>query len=380
MPVKQTISEEVEMLLKHKGKTCISIILPLHNLTIDQKADKLHVDKMIQEVREQLRAKNTEIAEHLVASVTALRQQIKFSRKDEGIGLYISEDLSFYSTFPFTVAENILIDESFRLKELLLKEQYAVPYNLLYIDEHRIRLFSGQLRELTEIRNGEFPMTYEGSYEYQQVSHSSLLPGYMHVKSFESELNRNEKIKHESFIQQANDQLHKYFQNSEVLLLCGVTKYTSAFLNRTSFGNRIIGVLNGTYNRYDENDFSKMVWPSIDALVYERIIDEIGEYNEKIGEGLAEKGIVPVWDAVLSGRGQTLLVERNYQVKGFLTNDSSWQLFLQAPRRKHKVLQDAINDLIEMLLQKNGNVVFTEDGMLNQHQHIALITRYSYFA
>jgi hypothetical protein len=35
-PAKRTISEEIKLLLDQKGNTCISIVLPLHNLTIDQ--------------------------------------------------------------------------------------------------------------------------------------------------------------------------------------------------------------------------------------------------------------------------------------------------------------------------------------------------------
>jgi hypothetical protein len=200
------------------------------------------------------------------------------------------------------------------------------------------------------------------------------------VKSFEREKNQIEKIRQEAFVRQANDQLQKYLQNSELLVLCGTTRCTSAFLNRTTHAGKIIGVLNGNYNRLDETEFAGMIWPLIEACIYERIVDEISEYNEKIGEGLAEEGIVPVWDAIVAGRGETLLVEKNYQVKGYLTNHDSWQLFLQAPKREHSVLEDVVNNLLEMQIERNGKIVFTEDGMLNDHNHIALITSYHYFS
>jgi hypothetical protein len=380
MPAKQTIKEEVKMLLGQKGKTCVSIVVPLHNLTIDQKADKIHLEKAVKEVCERIKANNIESSDMLIEKLDALLQQAEFNRNDQGIGLYVSAETGFYSTFPFTVTENIVIDKSFRLRELLFKQQYSIPYNVLYIDESEIRLYTGKLRELKMVCNGEFPMLYEEKYEYQPASHSTSLAGYAHVKSFEKDKRGIDKIRHEAFIQQADDQLHKYLQNSEVLLLCGVTRYTSAFLNRTAHANKIISVLNGNYNRFDETEFAGMAWPSIEAYIDEQMIDAISEYNEKIGEGLSEEGFIPVWDAVLSGRGNTLLVERNYQVKAYLANNNSWQLFLQAPRRKHKVLEDAVNNLIEMVLDKNGKVVFTEDGMLNDHKHIALITRYHYFS
>lgn len=379
MPVKQTISEEVKLLWEQKDKTCISIILPLHNLTIDQKADKIHLEKAIKEVCEELKRNHFEAAEKLMNSINNLQEQIKFNRNDEGMGLYVSEGVRFYSTFPFTVSESIHIAKSFRLKELLMKQQYAVPYSVLYIDEKEIRLYTGQLKKLNEIRNGEFPIIYEETYEYQPSSRSTSLAGYAHVKSFEQEKNAIEKIRHEAFIQQADDQLHKYLQHSEALVLCGTTRNTSAFLNRTTHAGKIVTVLNGNYSHYHETEFSNMVWPSMQAFIHEQMIDSISDYNEKVGEGLAEKGILNVWEAVSNGRGDTLLVEKNYQVKGFLINHNFWQLYLSPPARKHTVLEDAVNNLLEMLLEKNGRAVFTEDGMLDGRQHIALITRYHYF-
>lgn len=379
MPVKQTISEEIKLLLDQKGKTCVSIILPLHNLSIDQKADKIHLQKAIKEVCEELDNKYPEASEKIFDSIKKLEQQIKFNRNDEGLGLYVSEDVSFYSTFPFFVTENLFIDKSFRIRELLMLEQYAIPYNVLYMDESEIKLFTGKLKQLQEVRNGEFPMIYEEEYEYQPPSRTTSFAGHSHVKDFEKDEASIKKIRHESFIHQADELLHKYIQHSQALVLCGVTRYTSAFLNRTIHADKVVTVLNGNYKRFDEAEFANLVWPSIEAVIYERILDEIGNYKEKLGEGLTNEGIVPVWDAVANGRGETLLVEKNLEVKAYTTNHGSWQLFLQQPTRKHTELKDAVNDLLQILLEKNGRVVFTEDGMLSEYQRIALISRYRYF-
>jgi len=377
MATKNIISDDIKLLLHQKGNTCISIILPLHIMAIDQKADKIRLAKTVKGVCDQLK---NDTSEKLITSLNSLTEQILFNRNDQGIGLYVSEAVAFYSTFPFAVAEIISVDKRFRLKEMLQKEQYAVPYAILNIDEHEIRLFTGILREVNEIRNGEFPMIYEDTYDYQPAACTTPRAGYAHVKSFEKEIFYIEKIRHEAFIREADDRLRNYLQNSEVLLLCGVRRHTSVFLNRTIHANKIIGVLNGNFNRCDEAEFTAMAWPYVEAYIYEKIVDEVSEFTDKIGEGLAEEGIVPVWEAIVSGRGETLLIEKNYQKKGFLTSSDSWELLLQAPKRKYYTLEDAVNNLLEIFLEKNGKVVLTEGGMLNEHQHIALITRYRYFS
>lgn len=381
MPVKtkHSLSEEIKMLLKENGKTCISIIIPLHHLSAGQTADKLHLEKAIKEVTDQLAENNTAENQEIINSLTRLKEEISFNRNHLGLGLYVSADQAFYCTFPFLVAESSTVDTNFRVRELLMREQYSLAYHVLYVDEKEVRLYEGKLKELKEIRNGEFPMIYDESYEYQSPSRSTSYAGEAHVKSFEKEKNEMIKKRHEEFLNQADDLLYKYLKNSEALLPCGNKRYTSAFLNRTVHAGKVIAVLNGNYSRFNEAEIADMVWPSIEAFIHEKMLDEIGELNEKTGEGLVENGLLPVWEAVCNGRGETLLVEKNFQVKAYLANHNSWQLHLQVPQRKYTVLDDAVNNLVLIALEKNGRVLFTDDGMLNRYHRVALITRYQYF-
>lgn len=368
-------NEQLQALLNEREKICISIILPLHNLSIDQKADKLHLSKAIKDVSEMLSLNYPTEAPSLMEKLNHLHDDISFNRNDEGIGLYVSDGLSLYTTFPFTVTENINIQKSFRLKELLLKEQYAIPYNVLYIDEHEIRLYTGRLKQLDEIKNGDFPMFFEEQYEYQPPSRSTSFAGNAHVKSFEKDKSELEYLRHKHFLKQADELLNSHFQNDEMLILCGMRKYISAFVNRTAHAGKIVSVLYGNYNRFTETDFSTMAWPSIKAYADERMMDELNEYNEKIGEGMSEEGIIAVWEAVAAGRGEILLVEKNYETKGFLDTLNDWQIHLHAVPHSHLEV-DAVNELLAKTLEKNGRIVFVEDGMLGRHQHISLITRF----
>lgn len=378
MPIKtkQAVSEELRSLLNEKGSTCVSVVVALHNLSIDQKADKLHLAKAIKEASDILTAQYSDESEELIASLIKLQEKIRFNRNDEGVGLYVSKQVSFYSTFPFPLSEKTVVDKSFRVKELLIKEQYSIPYSVLYIDEKEIRLYAGKLNQLDEIRNGTFPMLYEENYEYQSPSRSTSFSGSAHVKSFEKDKHELEHIRHKSFLDQADELLYTWLQNSEMLVLCGVKRYISEFVNQTIHAEKIASVLYGNYSRFTESDFSAMVWPSVKAYIDEKIIDEMNELNEKTGEGMTEEGIIPVWEAVASGRGKTLLVEEGLETKGFLEERNSWQLHLHAPRQSHTELPDAVNELLQMTLEKNGKIVFVEDGMLNKRQHIALVTRF----
>jgi hypothetical protein len=246
----------------------------------------------------------------------------------------------------------------------------------LHLDEKNARLFGGRLKQLEEIKSKDFPLVYTNDREYQPSSQSTSYAGYAHVKSFEHDKAGLEKSRFESFLLQVDELLDDYVKYAEAIIVCGVKRYTSAFLNRTSHGRKVITVINGNYDSYGITELSAIAWPAIEAFVAEKMIDEVSEFKENKGEGMAEEGILAAWDAVVEGRGLTLLLEKDYHIQGFLEKQYSYGLYLKPPKAPHIVLKDAVNELINRMLEKNGKVIFVENGMLRDHQHIALITRY----
>ena len=92
-------------------------------------------------------------------------------------------------------------------------------------------------------------------------------------------------------------------------------------------------------------------------------------------EGLAVTGLTNCWRSVEEGNGETLLVESDFYKSGFIAEDP-YHLYIKPPKRKHTILKDAVDELIERTLRKRGRVIFLNNGSLKEHQHIALINRY----
>jgi len=104
--------------------------------------------------------------------------------------------------------------------------------------------------------------------------------------------------------------------------------------------------------------------------------NEIADYDQKTVEGTTEEGINRVWDAILSDRGMTVLVEKNFEIGGFVDEEDVSRLYLHPPQKPHAVLPDAVDEIIKIALDKEVKVVFVEDTMLNRHMRIALITKF----
>ena len=372
----QFFNTEFEMLQREKGKHCVSIIAPLPDLSAGHKTVKLYLEKIVRAANDKIILTYPKETASLKRSINILFNEIDFDRTQDGIGLFVSTDFRYQTFFPFSVKEKIVLDESFDLRDLLYKAQHSFPYYLLHLDEKKARLFSGTLKHLEEINGKDFPLVYINEQEYQSSSQSTSYAGYAHIKSFEYDKSGSQKARFESFLLLVDKLLGDYIKDAEAIILCGVKHYTSAFLNRTSHAKKVITIINGNYESYSIAELSAIAWPAMEAFVAEKMIDEISELKENIGEGMAEEGILFVWNAVADGRGLTLFVEKDYQIQGYLEKQYSYQLYLQPPKEPHIILKDAVSELINRMLEKNGKIIFVENGMLVKYQHIALITRY----
>lgn len=373
---KQNLSEELKTLLNEKSNTCVSIILPLNDLSADQRADKLHLSKAIKKAGELLPAEASVETSRAIDSLRKLQDEIVLRPNDHAIGIYVSEDISFYTTFPFHVTEKITTGKSFHLKELLLKEHYSTPYTLVYADEKEVRLYNGKANELNEVKNGAFPMFFEEALEIQSPLINSFFARNAHIKSVDRNKSEQLEAHHKEFFKKAGELLSSNFQNSEILVLCGVRKYLSEFLYHTGHKEKIKGIFFGNYNRFKEADLAEMVWPSVKNYMDKKTAAEINGYNEKAAEEMTEEGISHVWDAVVSDRGETLLVERNLEIKGFVEHQNPARLYLHPPGNPYFVLPDAVDEIIKMALDRDIKIVFVEDGMLNRNMRIALVTKF----
>ena len=234
----QFLIEELEMLQREKGKPCVSIIAPLWDLSAGRKTDKLYLQKVIKAAIDEIKLTYPGEAASLVESINNLHNEINFDRAREGIGIFVSSDFKYQTFFPFSVKEKIVVDNSFEIKDVLFKAQYAFPYYLLHLAEKKARLYRGKLKDLEEVNSKDFPLVYLNEREYQASSQSSSYAGYAHVKSFDRDKAGLEKSRFQSFLIQVDELLNDYVKNAEAIIVCGVKRYTSAFLNRTSHAKK----------------------------------------------------------------------------------------------------------------------------------------------
>ncbi|HEY1112710.1 MAG TPA: hypothetical protein VGE66_04090 [Chitinophagaceae bacterium] len=365
--------EELDLLRGQKGHTCVSIIVPTHKGQTDPKTDKLYTSHALQRAEDLLHLWHPQDAEVLISTIHELAATIDYNQTQEGLGLFVSDEVQLIVDFPFRVSRKIIVDKKFDTRDLLYKVAFSYSYFVLVLEAEKASLFYGVLQHLEEVADQNFPCLAGDDYDYQHPVRDSSYVTHAHLKSFEEDKARFQKIRYHTFLSTVNDLLSDYLTGDARLILCGPSPYTAAFLNQSRHDARVIGVINGDYGKLATGELSELVYPIIEASLEERMKDEISRLDEMAGEGRAETGYENVRQAIADGRGYKLLVEKEYPYP-----DTPYsQKIPHIPIEQYgNAATDAVEELVDLMLDKKGQVLLVEKNMLKDYGHIALITRY----
>lgn len=376
MPNEKLVGEDILQLRNERGNICVSVIVPTHRTSPERRADKQEVEKVLDNAKQLLRYKYPEDQiSPLLRSMDELLASVDFMHNTEGIGLYISSNVKLAVQFPFPVQEKVLVDDNFEIRDLLYKISYATPYYVLMLTEQGGRFFEGRWKGLAEIKDNNWPKEYKDEYVYEKPVRSSSHAGYAHVKNYEKDKPELEAIRFKNFFQEVDKALNSYFTDNISLVLLGPEKELAWFEEVSRHKKNMIGKIRGNYNHSNSESLADMAWPVMLAYLQDERQQLINEFVEKIGERLGISGIQEIWEAAGEGRGFKLLVEKDFRCPGFVVENDP-HLWLRPPQKPHRILADVVDELIERVIEKGGQVYFTDNDMLKDYGRVALIMRY----
>ena len=136
-----------------------------------------------------------------------------------------------------------------------------------------------------------------------------------------------------------------------------------------------VSTLTGNHDKTPAHELGALVWPSVKAGLAERRQHVLQELDKALGERKVGSGIIEVWRLAHEGRGRLPLVDEDYHAPGTV-DGTGMELKLEEDAAADGVMDDAVDEIIETVLAKQGRVVFVENGQSKDHQRIALVLRY----
>lgn len=395
----QEIQDKLKSLSNQSAYPSVSILLPLeteHTPTFDTPEHKLKV--LVQETYQRLSEIEDEQALRTIRQkLDNIAGNIKFDNGDKSMGIFVSPEHEEVINLPFSVESNVFIGDNFQIRDLVQVRNQLNEYLVLMISEKKVLALRGSGPSLSVVQIAEMPT----SMAEQEISGDALDTDEI-VYAVDTSIERDtpspigqaderaapnqssiqgvgydEKLR--PYMNRIDNALGRYLtQEGLRVVLVGVDKKISHFIKFSKNEDKVIGIVNGNYDYAPPQAIAELVWPVVQNKMNEEKETLLAELQESVGRNLYVGGIVSVWKAAFEGRVRTLIIEENYQVRA-LVLDEGYSLALEVPDNYNgpgRIAEDAVDDLIELVISRAGNVVFVEDGKLSNHQQLAALTRY----
>jgi hypothetical protein len=356
-------------LMRHEAYPSVSILMPTHRTHPEEQQDPIRLKNLLDEAQQRLEA---EVGKRpswpVMKRLEALSDEVDWRTNDEGLALFASEDFGAWYRLPFPVEERVAVDRSFETREILYALHRMPRYRALSLEEEATRLFEGTGAALEEVRDGGFPISWRGPGGVTRRPDGAMMQRsnvrQSHLQEFYTEVDRVLAAA------TGNDPLP--------LVLMGTRNTLSYFEPVSTYPGQVAARIEGNYAKAAPAAIAEVAWPRLQEWLEVQRHAVIAEVASAQGNGLLAVGIEDAWKAALEGRGAKLVVDEGYRQAAVIHRDE-WRLELvhadaSIPEPAH--LDDAVDELIELVIEKGGEIVFVNAGTLDANDRLALILRY----
>ena len=158
------------------------------------------------------------------------------------------------------------------------------------------------------------------------------------------------------------------------MIVVGVDRYLAFYQEVTKNPDAIVGLVAGSHDDPSPSALGKLVWPVFKSGATLRRTRALVRLNEAVSLNRHASGIDQVWRAAYENRCQILLVETGFEYPADLSAEGD--RLLPYTGRGAAALDDAVDEVIERVIARGGDVFFYEPGVLDLHQRIAAVLRY----
>jgi hypothetical protein len=357
---------DVLRLQQIKGYPCLTITLTTHPASPQNKEDQIRLRNLIREANERLlREFDKRDVAPLISRMDEWARTIDFSSLSAGLAFFANKDFAQAITLPYALPERVVVDRTFLTRDLVFAMNRAQRYWVPVLSEKPTRLFEGSRESLTEVTEGGFPLTHEGPGGEQP------LPGGFGVRR---SAYRDEYLR--KFFRKVDEALKPFLADDRLpLALVGVERHLAFFKEVSQHRDRVVATLRGSYDKASAHELGSLVWPAMRAPLEGQRRQSLLELEKAAGGNRLVTGMPDIWRMAKEGRGRLLFVERDFHYPA-RTDETGMVLTPADDAAAPGVIDDAVDEIIEFVVSRSGEVVFLEQGQLETDPPIQLIVRF----
>jgi hypothetical protein len=347
-------------------RPAVSIIMPFepkmnlkHELT---HALKLAGDQVEKELENNYPDEMSELVMHKLKAIFA---HLNFNTHKKSIAIYVSPVFEKVLYLDITVEQKILVDESFEIRDLVYSKKQMHKYLVLILSGKESKIYLGNSDSFVRIVSNS-----------AQSFVSSEKDSPEKVANF-SDPSAYKEVLMEKFLRHIDGTLDIILNAYQLpLFVLGTERTIGHFKNITKHEGAVIDYVHGNYEEATESELKKLLQPHISDWQKVRQKEILNKLAEAANRDKLVFGMRHVWQEAAKHKSQLLVVEKNfmYAAERGSTEDIIYKVV--EPYNKFSYIKDAVDDVIEKVLEDGGDVEFVDNDMLFNFHHIALIKYY----
>jgi hypothetical protein len=373
----EIIKDIKDIMESEKEFPSVSILFPVNKkypqfTEAEQKLKQL-IKKAELEMKEHFSSK---IVESISVKLHEIIKLIDFKDLSDSLAIYVSPSFHKVIHLSFPVEEKLIIGRTFELRDLFYLTINNFNYIVITISKNLVRQFLGNDHFLIEEKNANMP---NGIADVEGEGHSRVqsFSSFASTRNV-SDQNKFVEIKLEKYFRDIDNELTTILKkNNFPVIIGGVKKEVALFKSITKNSSAIMGDLEGNFDYSAISEILNKIQPVLKNRFKTKQEKVLQLLDEAIGKKKFASGISDVWTAVMAKRGRVLIVEKDYHCVAKSGKNKSSLEFIETEENGINIVKDAVDDIIEFVFMYGGEVVFVDNGKLNAHHKIALITHYS---
>lgn len=305
------------------------------------------------QARQRLAAEDCTDARAVLDALHSMIAEAVTRPAEKAIAFFVNRAHSCWVTLPVPVIDRCVIDPTFATRDLVRALHQTLRHFVLLLSTDQARLLHGHGTALTPCSSSAFPV-------------------HRHVAG----KNRGRTTERaEDFLRRVDRALGAALRlNPAPLVLVAAEPTASTFRSLSRNTTRLAGTVKGNHLSTLTDQLVNRIHPVLRGYLKSRGKEALDHIESRARTGRVLRDIDSAWLAARWERPEMLAVEEHYYYPARL--DATGDTLVPANDVDHPdVIDDAVDELIEMVLSRGGWIALVEQGELPDDTHLALTLR-----
>ncbi len=343
----------------------ISIIQPFEPMMSSKSELEFKLKRAVEKVESQLMTNySIDKALPLLLRLNFLIHNLNYNTHKKSIAIFLSPVTEKVYYLDIHVEERIVVDESFKIRDLIYCKKQNIEYLVLMLSEDKSKMYLANGPRFTLIKSNVLDNIFV--YNTDTAENEAGFSNH-----------NGKEILLDKFLHHMDEGLTLILNAYKLLVfVVGTEKVVEHFKKITKNAEKLANFINGNYADATEAEMHEILQPCIQdwkMIKQQNILQEIGKAvdYEKVAFGIHD-----VWNAATHKKSRLLVVEKDFIYSAHLGVGRDTTFKAGSVLNSPFYIKDVVDEVIEKVLQNGGDVEFIENNMLKDYGRIALVQSY----